>query len=214
MRRLLLHGPGSTYMTRYPQSRFPNWTEEQVQRSKIADAIAIYNKADPCIIHHVDVNTDGLFTHALQVVANDSDKKQTWNTIITAKRPKDNRVRAFFLENLSGPVLQMLGAKYNIEPFFFSSSLDWIPSRYQEQAGKGHHTITITLTFLKSDGHCYGEEHGTLSSGTPKAQIEGPFSFGELNTRHADCSADDGHHVSSAATIHYVSVIPFQADNH
>ncbi|KAF8892908.1 hypothetical protein BD779DRAFT_1130654 [Infundibulicybe gibba] len=52
---------------------------------------------------------------------------------------------------MSGPVLQMLGARYNIEPFFFSSSLGWIPSRYQEdvQAGIGDH-ITITMTFLRS----------------------------------------------------------------
>lgn len=53
---------------------------------------------------------------------------------------------------MSGPVLQMLGAtcvalycppasltvstqrrsnRYNVEPFFFSSSINWIPSRYQ-----------------------------------------------------------------------------------
>ncbi|KAF9467131.1 hypothetical protein BDZ94DRAFT_1249633 [Collybia nuda] len=52
---------------------------------------------------------------------------------------------------MSGPVLQMLGARYNIEPFFFSSSLNWIPSRYEEEVRpkEGDH-ITITLTFLKS----------------------------------------------------------------
>jgi hypothetical protein len=51
---------------------------------------------------------------------------------------------------MSGPTLQMLGGKYviifsvaifgstvvisryDIEPFFFSSSLNWIPSRFQE----------------------------------------------------------------------------------
>lgn len=44
----------------------------------------------------------------------------------------------------------MLGAHYNIEPFFFSSSLNWIPSRYQEELRptKGDH-ITIILTFLR-----------------------------------------------------------------
>ena len=66
------------------------------------------------------------------------------------KRPSDLRVRALFLQNMSGPVLQMLGARYvwalgiyvfaltdafrfNIEPFYFSSSLNWIPSRFQEE---------------------------------------------------------------------------------
>jgi hypothetical protein len=44
----------------------------------------------------------------------------------------------------------MLGARYNIEPFFFSSSLKWIPSRFQEDLvpNKQDH-ITITLTFLR-----------------------------------------------------------------
>ena len=63
-------------------------------------------------------------------------------------------MRALFVENMSGPVLRMLGAKYvlsslkgrmadgtlyryNIEPFFFSSSLNWIPSRFQSDAREG-----------------------------------------------------------------------------
>jgi len=59
-------------------------------------------------------------------------------------------------------------SSYTIEPFFFSSSLNWIPSRYQEdvRAEKGDRTlfcvacalptihglsdITITLTFLRT----------------------------------------------------------------
>ena len=61
-------------------------------------------------------------------------------------------------------------ARYNIEPFFWSSSLSWIPSRFQEeiQSGVGDRRlilkiftfseltpmlpidITITLTFLRS----------------------------------------------------------------
>jgi hypothetical protein len=36
------------------------------------------------------------------------------------------------IENISGPVMQMFGTHYNIEPFYFSSSLNKIPSRYQE----------------------------------------------------------------------------------
>jgi hypothetical protein len=63
-------------------------------------------------------------------------------------------VRALFVENMSGPVLCMIGAKYalsslkgrmaegtlyryNIEPFFFSSSLNWIPSRFQSDVREG-----------------------------------------------------------------------------
>ena len=64
----------------------------------------------------------------------------------------------------------MLGTKYNIEPFYFSSSLGWIPSRYQSNAvsGVGDRScfsllsapstyltwrrldITITLTFART----------------------------------------------------------------
>ncbi|KAF8892905.1 hypothetical protein BD779DRAFT_1467977 [Infundibulicybe gibba] len=89
---------------------------------------------------------------------NDDNVPQAWDMIIKSEvsmivnmimeqsgmflpffRDHKSRVRALFVENMSGPVLQMLGARYNIEPFFFSSSLNWIPSRYQEdvQAGIG-----------------------------------------------------------------------------
>ncbi|KAG6840305.1 hypothetical protein C0991_007630 [Blastosporella zonata] len=148
----------------YPQSRFPNWTPSQIERSKISDAISNYNKQALCKIYHVDVNDHGFFTSAGLVEAEDNRESDTWNIMIRRERPKNLRVRALFVENMSGPVLQMLGAKYNIEPFFFSSSLNWIPSRYQEnpQAGKGDH-ITITLTFLKSMDAMY-DSKGSQSS--------------------------------------------------
>ncbi|GLB39824.1 putative corA-like Mg2+ transporter protein [Lyophyllum shimeji] len=149
----------------YPQSRFPNWTPRQVERSKIADAISNYDSNTSCKIHHVDVNTQGFFTDAGEIVAPDNDREATWDLIIHEKRPDNLRVRALFLENLSGPVLQMLGAKFNIEPFFWSSSINWIPSRFQEdpQPGKGDH-ITITLTFLKSMEGLYHNSAGTQSA--------------------------------------------------
>ncbi|KAG6889951.1 hypothetical protein C0995_013478 [Termitomyces sp. Mi166 len=70
----------------------------------------------------------------------------------------------------------MLGAKYNIEPFFWSSSLNWIPSRYQENpiAGEGDH-ITITLTFLKSMGGMYDTKGSqSTESFTSTASTEDP----------------------------------------
>ena len=110
-----------------------------------------------------------------------------WRNPSFTQRPRDTRLRALFIENLSGPVLQMLGTKYpysillssstyqritfryNIEPFFWSSSLNWIPSRFQEEIKENvgdresdlkyslffffWHAcsdITITLTFLHS----------------------------------------------------------------
>ncbi|KAG6828451.1 hypothetical protein H0H92_007936 [Tricholoma furcatifolium] len=68
---------------------------------------------------------------------------------------------------MSGPVLQMLGTKYNIEPFFFSSSINWIPTRFQENLipGKGDH-ITITLTFLKSLSEEMDAEGNSSSTAT------------------------------------------------
>ncbi|KAJ7788296.1 hypothetical protein B0H14DRAFT_2949200 [Mycena olivaceomarginata] len=136
----------------YPQSRFPNWTLSQVQRSGIYSAITEYNKIEPSTIYSVDVDSSGFFTDSGKVVATEDTKDDLWNTLIDEDlQPSTNiRVRALFIEHLTGPVLMMLGARYNIEPFFFSSSLGWIPSRYQEdsQPGQGDH-ITITLTFLR-----------------------------------------------------------------
>lgn len=73
--------------------------------------------------------------------------------------------------------------RYNIEPFFFSSSLNWIPSRYEEEvrAKKGDRKyfittqqgpvdlsfsdVTITLTFLKSlDDSQRGRRHDSTLS--------------------------------------------------
>lgn len=93
------------------------------------------------------------FKDAGVVIAGESNKSEIWERIIhsTYQDQDDLRIRALFIENMSGPILQMLGTRYNIEPFFFSSSLNWIPSRFQEEIreGEGDH-ITVTLTFLRS----------------------------------------------------------------
>ncbi|KAF8902609.1 hypothetical protein CPB84DRAFT_1678779 [Gymnopilus junonius] len=135
----------------YPQSRFPNWTKRQVIKSKIYSAIRDYSREKDCICHRVDVDSNGFFTNPGPIIASHGEENQVWNELIHEERPEGTRVRALFLQDVSGPVLQMLGAKYNIEPFFWSSSLNWIPSRFQEeiQPGVGDH-ITITLTFLRS----------------------------------------------------------------
>jgi hypothetical protein len=66
----------------YPQSRFPNWTKDQVSRSKISDAIVNYRKEDPCVIYRADVRSDGFFENVESMVAADNDKKNTWDQII------------------------------------------------------------------------------------------------------------------------------------
>lgn len=136
---------------KYPQSRFPNWTYKQVVKSKIQRAITSYDTSQPCILHRVDIDSNGLFTNVEPITAEVGNENEVWQQLVHEQRPPDLRVRALFIQNMSGPILQMLGTKYNIEPFFWSSSLNWIPSRFQEEIkpGVGDH-ITITLTFLKS----------------------------------------------------------------
>ncbi|KIK67895.1 hypothetical protein GYMLUDRAFT_155325 [Collybiopsis luxurians FD-317 M1] len=135
----------------YPQSRFPNWTSGQVQRAGISQVIHNYDRHATCTIYYANVDTGGLFTNDDKEVIGEGNKDEFWKQIARETRPSNLRVRALFIENLTGPILQMLGAKYNIEPFFFSSSLSLIPSRFQEEVrpGKGDH-ITITLTFLRT----------------------------------------------------------------
>ncbi|KAF5343049.1 hypothetical protein D9758_011150 [Tetrapyrgos nigripes] len=138
----------------YPQSRFPNWTDSQVRRSGIYKAIHNYRKELTCTILLVDVDNKGLFRDSGEIGVTDEQKDidDFWEKLTKGGRPDNLRVRALFVENMTGPVLQMLGANYNIEPFFFSSSIKWIPSRFQEevQEKRGDH-ITITLTFLRTE---------------------------------------------------------------
>ncbi|KAG7445230.1 uncharacterized protein BT62DRAFT_897935 [Guyanagaster necrorhizus] len=167
----------------YPQSRFPNWTPSQVRRSRILYAIKEYDRTIPCTIHHVDVDDRGFFMDSGKKEATEQTKDDFWEHLIHHHRPTNTRVRALFVENMSGPVLQMLGAKYNIEPFFFSSSLSWIPSRFQEEVrpGRGDH-ITITLTFLKtmdaivaSDSTSSAASEDTLAPGEQVINTQAPL---------------------------------------
>ncbi|KAK7035475.1 hypothetical protein VNI00_011768 [Paramarasmius palmivorus] len=144
----------------YPRSIFANWTAAQQEKSGIAKVV---NRraplAEPCRVYKVDVWSDGTFHDddgewAVKTgkVGSEDVKKSVddfWNNL-QVKPSSQVRVRALFVDNLSGPVLRMLGTRFQIEPFFFSSSLKQIPSRYQEQVrpGKGDH-ITITLNFIR-----------------------------------------------------------------
>ncbi|KAG6918782.1 hypothetical protein DXG01_011533 [Tephrocybe rancida] len=134
--------------TGYPQSLFPNWTPAQQKRSRISKVVERVH--DTCTIHYVDVNEKGEFAMSESMVVPPSGTDAHWE-FMRKPRPKGTRLRAMFLENISGPVLQMLGTKYNIEPFYFSSSIGWIPSRYEEEVKLGHSDhITISLTFIRT----------------------------------------------------------------
>ncbi|KIK67894.1 hypothetical protein GYMLUDRAFT_256709 [Collybiopsis luxurians FD-317 M1] len=167
----------------YPQSRFPNWTPDQVERAGISEVIRNYDRHATCTIYYANVDTGGFFTNDDKEVIGEGNKDEFWKRIAHETRPPNLRVRALFIENLTGPVLQMLGAKYNIEPFFFSSSLSMIPSRFQEEVrpGKGDH-ITITLMFLRTvrDPNKHKKDSIDLRSSSVAS------SSTELNEKRAD----------------------------
>ncbi|KAJ7716036.1 hypothetical protein B0H14DRAFT_3901475 [Mycena olivaceomarginata] len=151
--------PEPQHWSKYPQSLFPNWTPAQQKKSgitKVADHVR-----ERCTIHHVYVLDTGIFTRGEDYVVTQENQEEYWE-ILKEGVPDDVRVRALFLDNLSGPVLKILGTKFNVEPFFFSSSLNWIPARYQEDVGEGDH-ITLTLGFIR----CMKNSMSTYPSPTP-----------------------------------------------
>ncbi|KAG1736654.1 uncharacterized protein EDB91DRAFT_1141995 [Suillus paluster] len=132
----------------YPQNQFGNWTPDQVRRSQMLEKCS---KNQSSAIYWMDVLHDGSFIspdiapdmgengHTTVVTSQRED--DFWN-MLQGERPKNIRVRSLFVDDLTSPVLRMLGTKYNIEPFFFTSSINWIPSRYQEAPihGEGDRT--------------------------------------------------------------------------
>ncbi|KAJ6535926.1 hypothetical protein DFH09DRAFT_1179170 [Mycena vulgaris] len=172
----------------YPQSLYPNWTPAQQQKSGITRVISHVSR-EPCIIRHVNVCDDGIFAPDEDEVVTEENKMEYWKKL-KDERPDGVRLRALFLQNLSGPVMQMLGTKHNVEPFFFSSSLNWIPSRYQEAVGEGDH-ITLTLTFIRamqnpttmpsSPTSSYSPTIGTLQSGDQVIDTQAPLTLNSSN---------------------------------
>ncbi|KAJ7243048.1 hypothetical protein C8J57DRAFT_1452471 [Mycena rebaudengoi] len=185
------------HWTSYPASLFPNWTSAQQKKSGISRLVDHTSSHQPhCTIHHVNVLADGSFAADADEVVTEQTKSAYWETLTKKPIPDTVRLRALFLDNLTGPVLQMLGTKYNIEPFFFSSSLNWIPSRYQEGVGLGSKTgdgdgdhITITLTFIRSmqnpttvppslaSGYSYNNTVRTLESADQVIDTQAPLAL-------------------------------------
>ncbi|KAG1821820.1 cora-like Mg2+ transporter protein-domain-containing protein, partial [Suillus subaureus] len=138
----------------YPRNQFRNWTTDQVKRSKMFEKCSTNQYSTIC---WMDVREpDGKFTKSDvggkgdTTVVSTQDPDEFWE-ICDLQGPENIRVRSLFVDDLTQPVLRMLGTRYNIEPFFFTSSINWIPSRYQEapRHREGDH-ITITLPFLRS----------------------------------------------------------------
>jgi hypothetical protein len=133
-----------------------------------------------------------------------------------AQRPGNIRVRSLFVDDLTSPVLRMLGTRYgasftsllalkgllhryNVEPFFFTSSINWIPSRYQEAPNHGEGDrmskpsqlgcmlmcktdITITLPFVRT---LYKAPTSTLplAPTSERSSLSSPAEDTQINTQ-------------------------------
>ncbi|KIK44700.1 hypothetical protein CY34DRAFT_10847 [Suillus luteus UH-Slu-Lm8-n1] len=122
----------------YPQKLFGNWTSIPVARSQMLKQCA---SKGSCIIYGIDVTNDGKFNARKpgleRIKVSTEDETEFWSKLKEKESGECPR---------SGV---MLGTNYKIEPFFFSSSANWIPSRYREevQHKKGDH-ITVILPFI------------------------------------------------------------------
>jgi hypothetical protein len=75
----------------YPQSRFPNWSHNQVTRSGIQDAIDGYDRSKKCVIYKLDVDSSGIFhrANALVLLDGDASLDNEWGRLM------DDKVRSF-----------------------------------------------------------------------------------------------------------------------
>ncbi|KAJ8580013.1 hypothetical protein M405DRAFT_855074 [Rhizopogon salebrosus TDB-379] len=156
----------------YPQNLFGNWAPEQVERSQM-----LTRCSENCTLYCMDVLDDGSFISSpirgdddADMLANKS-QDECWN--IFQQTPENIQVRLLFVDDLTSYILKMLGTRYNIEPFFFTSSINWIPSRYQEALihGKGDH-ITITLPFVRTSQSDHAASQSYRSHPTADNQID------------------------------------------
>ncbi|KAG2130876.1 cora-like Mg2+ transporter protein-domain-containing protein [Suillus clintonianus] len=137
----------------YPQCLFGNWVADRVARCKMVENCS-KDPREKCKIYCVDVLETGIFkaqdtNPPIDVDEHAFSLSQLWNHLQIESTGL--RLRVLLVDNMKHPVLQMLGTRYNIEPFFFTSSSNWIPSRYQEEVvkKKGDH-ITVTLLFVRT----------------------------------------------------------------
>ncbi|PPQ91004.1 hypothetical protein CVT25_013929 [Psilocybe cyanescens] len=135
---------------RYPELFFPNWTQYRLARSGIAAVIG-HRSDRHSVLYHIDVDRDGHFSQPGQHLVTNENEEEFWEMMtvrITFVKMLLRMLMAAYDDKRKGGLIEI---EYKIEPFFFSSSLNWIPSRYQEDANPNHGDhITITLTFLRT----------------------------------------------------------------
>ncbi|KAH7904149.1 hypothetical protein BJ138DRAFT_1186052 [Hygrophoropsis aurantiaca] len=91
----------------YPQNLFANWTHDQVKRSKMLTSCS--NSGDSSI-YMIDVMEDASFVEHPVISVTTEDADEFWD-FVEEVRPPDIRVRALFVENMTQPVLKMLGTR-------------------------------------------------------------------------------------------------------
>ncbi|KAG9311757.1 hypothetical protein JVU11DRAFT_8000 [Chiua virens] len=138
------------HWNQYPQNLFANWMPNQVKRSQI---LTRCSDCKVSIVYKVNMFDDGKFCsqkEARSVRANDVVDLQAYWDDLKPPPPSNVRIQALFVEDMTVPVLQMLGTRYNVEPFFFASSTNWIPSRYREDPKALEDHITVIIPFIRS----------------------------------------------------------------
>ena len=156
----------------YPQSLFPQWTEQQIRKAKIYEAIHNSPRNKFCTCYQLDVNMQGFFTNAGKITAAYGDEDLIWDQMIyeqvswsylflyepsiliseTTRYTTESLVHPRFVWTGSSDVghkvvsifylpsvlcLSNNELRYNIEPFFWSSSFNWIPSQFQDDVRPG-----------------------------------------------------------------------------
>ncbi|KAG2739118.1 hypothetical protein P692DRAFT_20756521, partial [Suillus brevipes Sb2] len=172
----------------YPQNQFGNWTPDRVERSKMLRRCLLNNSST---IYWMDVLNDGSFASPDMGGKGDTTVVGTehedgfWD-MLQGQRPDNIRVRSIFVDDLTSPVLRMLGTRYNIEPFFFTSSVNWIPSRYQEAPvhKEGDH-ITIIMPFVRTlrKNSCSSRSAPTSPTPISQSSSKRPIIYSHINTQ-------------------------------
>ncbi|KAF9531382.1 hypothetical protein CPB83DRAFT_848934 [Crepidotus variabilis] len=181
------HAPTSCWC-KYPQSLYPNWTQKQQRKSKIQ---AVISREHLCRINYLDMKKDGVFVDGGRRDVEPRTEGDMW-AAIRRGRPSNVHLRMLFVDNCSGPVLKMLGTRYNIEPFFFSSTIGWIPTRFQSnvvQHESDH--LTIVFTFMRSINNPSNPNPNAHGPSRPRTTPSSPVDKDDESTSSASLRGKD-----------------------
>ena len=66
----------------YPQARFPNWTNQQIRKAKIYEAVNNSPENKHCICYRVDLNDQGFFTSPKEMTIEYGEEERNWDNLI------------------------------------------------------------------------------------------------------------------------------------